>query len=499
MGELVVNTLFRRSIKDIAIYFPGKLLPALTAFITIPIYARIFQPEDYGVLAIIGVLTSAGAIAIGNWLTTSVMRFLPQYRREEKLGQFYSTLLCAFILSLLVLGVLIIPLGLIVKGTVSPEVYGLLPLAILLIIVNTLLSILQTVLRADQRAKLFVGFELYNVYGALILGLTFAIALGFGVKGILLGSLIVTTTAGLGIGWWLLRHGASIKISTISGLTLREFATYGLPGGVATIGTWILSLSDRYIIEYFQGSVQVGLYSMGYSLADKSINLVVSSLMLAIGPILINAWESEHREATPQLLSQITRLTLLLVVPMVVGISVLAKPLFQVLTTEAYLPGASVLPWVGFGALLYALSLQAYTGLVVAKKMMAMARNYLLAGLINVLINIILVPKFGFMAAAVSTAVAYGVLLALNVFSATKYLPWLFPWRTLRNVLLASGTMALTLGQMRVYVELNLLTLLLAVAVGMSIYLLMLVITREFVKKEVRELQSMFSSLGIVQ
>jgi len=95
--------------------------------------------------------------------------------------------------------------------------------------------------------------------------------------------------------------------------------------------------------------------------------------------------------------------------------------------------------------------------------------------------------------------VAYGVLLALNVFSATKYLPWLFPWRTLRNVLLASGTMALTLGQMRVYVELNLLTLLLAVAVGMSIYLLMLVITREFVKKEVRELQSMFSSLGIVQ
>jgi O-antigen/teichoic acid export membrane protein len=495
--KIVIDILFNRAIKDIAIYFPGKLLPALAAFITIPIFARLFRPEEYGILAVIGMFTSAGGIAMSNWLTTSVIRFLPQYRQQGQLGRFYSNLLCAFALSLMVFIIVAVPAYLFVRATVSDEVCRLLPLAGGIIFISTLYAILQNVLRADQRSKLFVGFDLFQAFGALAIGLTLVIALNFGVEGILWGSFTAMTAASLGIGWWLLRQGVEIKITSVSIGTLREFTVYGLPVGIATIGSWILSLSDRYIIEFFRGTFEVGVYSMSYGLASKSINLVVSSLMLAVGPILINTWESEHRDATPQLLGQITRLTLLLVVPMVVGLSVLAVPVFRVMTTDAYLPGARALPWIALGTLLYTLNLQAYTGLIVAKKTMIMARNYIFAGLINVLLNILLVPRFGFMAAAVNTSVSYGMLLVLNIFSADKYLPWIFPWRTLWNALFASGAMALIIIMAGAYIQPSPFVLALTIVAGMGIYMILLIALQEIRSKERSALKGLVPSIAV--
>jgi len=492
----MLNTLLKRTAKDIAIYFPGKLLPALTAFITVPIFARLFQPEEYGILAVVGVFTSAGGIAVANWLTSSVMRFLPYYKRQGQMDQFYSSLLFAFALSLLAMGLLGVPVYLFARSTVSAQVYRLLPLAGLVIAVSSLFAIFQTILRADQQARLFVGFELAQVYGALAVGLSLVILFGLGVEGLLWGTIAATLTVNVGIGWWLARHGMNVSFGGISLVTVREFASYGLPGCAATIGTWILSLSDRYIIEYFRGSGEVGLYSMGYNLADKSINLVVSSLMLAIGPILINTWESDNREHTEALLCQLTRLMIVLVFPMVVGLTVLAKPTFQVLTTPAYFPGAAVLPWVSLGAFIYGLSLLAYTGLILAKNTVTMARNYLLAGAANIALNLLLVPRFGFMAAAVNTPVAYGILLGLNVVSARRYLPWRVPWRSLRNAIVASGVMAVVTYGWAIYVQATIVTLVAGVLIGAGVYLAMLALMRELVSEEKAMLLRVLSRLS---
>ncbi len=493
----MIEILLKRSVKDIAVYFPGKLLPALAAFITIPIFARLFRPEEYGVLAVIGMFTSAGVIAVSNWLSNSVMRFLPHYRRQGQLNRFYSNLLCASALSLMVCTIVAVPVYFVARATVSENVFRLFPLAGGIIVISTLYAIFQTVLRADQRSKLFVGFDLLQVFGALAIGFTLVIALDFGVEGILLGSLAAMTTASLGMGWWLLWQGIELKIAHISSETLREFSVYGLPLGIAAMGSWILTLSDRYIIEFFRGTYEVGVYSMSYSLASKSINLVVSPLMLAVGPILINTWESEHKDATPQLLGQITRITLLLVVPMVVGLSVLAVPVFRVMTTDAYLPGARALPWVALGTFLYSLNFQAYTGLIVAKKTMIMARNYFIAGLINVLLNIFLVPRFGFVAAAVNTAVSYGMLLALNIFSANRYLPWIFPWRTLWNALFASGAMALMIVMAGAYVRPSLFFLALTIVAGICIYMIFMIGLQEIRSNEMKALKGMVSSTAV--
>ena len=483
------NSLLGSAVKDIAIYFPGKLLPAMAAFVMLPIYARIFSPEEYGILAVIGVFTSAGGIAVGNWLTSCVIRFLPAYRREGSLENFYSTLFGAFAISIIAFFCLIFPAYFLIRSTVSESVYQLLPLAGLLIIINSLYSIFQTILRADRQSKQFVGFELFQVFGALTIGLCIILLFKFGVEGILLGSLTTLLISCIGIGIFLYRQGVRISGNCFSVHTLRDFATYGLPGGIATLGTWILSLSDRYIIEFFRGTMEVGQYSMGYNVADKTVNLIVSSLMLAIGPVLINTWESEFRENTSKLLGQITRITLILVFPMVVGLSVLAMPIFRVLTTESYFPGARVLPWVALGALFYGLSLQAYTGLIVEKKTVQMARNYLMAGFINVALNIIFIPRLGFIAAAMNTAISYALLLMFNVISANKYLSWLFPWKSLGKIGASVSIMAIPLWLGVRFFDINLFLLVIGVMIGATLYFSALVIVGEITLEEYQSIK----------
>jgi len=490
MAQLSVNTPFRTVIKDIAIYFPGKLLPALSALITIPIYARIFRPEQYGLLALINMVIGAGTITFAVWLTSSVIRFYAVYRKENQLDVFYSTLLLAVCLSLGCLIFLSIPIYFATKHSWNPEISRLLPLSAIIVVINSIFVILQTVLRASENARLFVASELWQVYIGLLVGLTLVIVSGLGVEGILFGFLFAVTTSCIGIVYWLVRSGMRIRRKSVSFMTLKEFAAYGLPGGIATVGTWVLTLSDRYLIEYFRGTTEVGLYTMGYTIADRSISLVVSSLMLAVGPILINTWETKGSAITVHLLRQVTRLTLILVLPMVVGLSILAYPVFRVLTTEAYFPGAPVLPWVSAGAFLYGLSLQAYTGLVLSKKTRTMAINYILAAFINVVLNLLFVPKFGFSAAAVNKAVAYGALLLFNIYCSNEYLRWEFPWVTFRNAAFAAAVMALPIFGGKMALEASFFTLGLMVMFGAGVYSCVLILTREISKKELTTMMS---------
>ena len=72
--------------------------------------------------------------------------------------------------------------------------------------------------------------------------------------------------------------------------------------------------------------------------------------MMAVGPTLVRTWESDDRAQTGVVLRAFTRTAVLLLVPMLAGILVLGRPMFLVVSTDEYLPGAAVLPWVALGA-----------------------------------------------------------------------------------------------------------------------------------------------------
>lgn len=484
LGELIKTTA-----RESSVYFTAQIIAAATGFITLPIFARIFVPAEYGLITLAMLVVSIGSIVFGNWLTSSVNRFFPYYKRIGKLDTFYSSLLFCMFIAFIGFYLLGTPLYFMFRGSISAEFRSLIPLVALLVPLTAGFEIFLTNFRIKQQANRYVTFQLSRTFLGLMVGLSLVIWFHFGVAGILWGHIIALFIFGIVMFKLLFLADNQNKLNSISLSTAREFATFGFPAMAATIGTWILTGADRYIIEYFQGTSEVGLYSMGYNIGNMIIGMLVSSLMLGIGPSVINVWESDNRELTGKLLSQLTRLLILITLPATIGISVLAEPIFKLLTTPAYYPGSVVVPFAASGAFIYGLSLLSYTGLGLAKRTDIVMRNYFLAALFNVLLNVVLVPKFGFIAAAVTTTLSYAVLLVLNIKSANKYLKWVVIPRSAFNATVASVVMgAIVFYIIRIFSN-ALLDCIFGVVIGAVTYLTMILLLNEFSHEEKSEIK----------
>lgn len=474
-----LTSLLGTAIQQGSIYFIGVVGVGLASFVVIPIYARIFAPAEYGLLSLADLVVNIGSIVVGTWLATSTTRFLPYYQRLHKTDTFYSTILFSMVLSLAAFLLLAVPAYFWSRGFLAIEFQPLIPLIAVLIPVTMVFNICLNSLRVRQEAKWYVTFQLGFTYVALMIGLPLVVFLDLGVSGILWGRVSILLVLGAIMFRRLFLTGSNVRRSAISLPAVKEFALFGFPGATAIIGTWILSSADRFVVNSFRGTAEVGLYSMGYAIGSV-ITMLTSAFWLAAAPALILTYESDKRALTSGLLSQITRILILIGLPSAVGISVLASPIVRLVTTAPYYSASVAIPFVALGNFIYGLCLMSGTGLQTARKTHITARNMFAAGALNILLNIIFVPKFGFTAAAVTTLITYVVLLFINIKSASKYLKWAVVPRSAINSALASlvmgGVVFLT-----TYVSASaIVDCILGVIAGIAVYFGMLLLLKEF-------------------
>jgi peptidoglycan biosynthesis protein MviN/MurJ (putative lipid II flippase) len=86
-------------------------------------------------------------------------------------------------------------------------------------------------------------------------------------------------------------------------------------------------------------------------------------------------------------------------------------------------------------------------GIAIEKKARRLAANQIVATSTHIGLMLLLVPRFGYAAAAVSTLIGYSTLLGLHTLASRPYLTWRFPFNTLRNVIAASIIMGLAAGE----------------------------------------------------
>jgi O-antigen/teichoic acid export membrane protein len=253
---------------------------------------------------------------------------------------------------------------------------------------------------------------------------------------------------------------------------------------------WLLSYSDRWLLEFFNGPHAVGLYSVGYDLTGRTTMLFVSTFALALQPLSITTWEQAGRAATERFLSASTRIYLLFMLPATVGLAVLAGPLVRTLASPAYMSAASVVPFVAFAMLFFGLLDIAGRGLTLSKRPDIEARNFFIAGITNVVCNLLLIPHFGMVAAAFSTLLGYLVLFALHVISSRDFATWRFPWLSFTRIAAACGVMAALLLTLEPHMaHWNKLAHLGAiVSVGAVVYVVLIVGLREITLAQLRDM-----------
>lgn len=422
-------------------YFPSKILPALTAFITTPIITHLFVPADYGALAL--------ALGVSNFLLASAtsgiisgaVRFYAAYKARSQLNTFFTALAAAA-------GSAIIPFSLIAYGIIfllrqqfSSLLYALLLICIATFAAQALNDILMGLLNAQQRSRLYTFFNLANRYASTGLSLLLVLAFGIGIGGMLWGPLIIDIVA-IPLLIFFVGRGAKPSFDNLQIGDFKLMWIYAAPLTIGNLAMWSLRISDRYLIGLFRTQTEVGLYSASYNISGNSMEILTALFALSAFPMLVSAWETQGRGEAEKTLGVFTRIYLIIGLPMVVGLTILASPFISLLTSSAYHDGYKIVGYVASAEFFWELSQIASYGTLLQHQTGKIATNQIVAAVVNIGLNILLVPRFGFIVAGITTLVGFFVLFVLQAYASRKYLTWLFPWRTLLNVAIVATVMA---------------------------------------------------------
>ena len=483
--------------KDSAKYLPSMVVPAIVGIIAIPIITRLFPPEVYGkYVLVVATVSFLSAIAVA-WVGSSTIRFFPAYELSGELNKFYTVLLKLTIFSIGSVGILFLATLFSLKNKISPDFYFLMCIGALLFVVSSFWSVLLNLLRAKRKVARYSTFSIWMSVAGLGIGIAIVLILHTGVEGLLWGAIISTVIA-IPLLW-----KVSLGIPSLRGGNVRsrmgwEIAKYGIPAMAINVLSWAQNLSDRYILEFFRGSMEVGIYSPNYTIAEYSIFLITSLFLLSSSPIAFDIWEKRGIKASQEFMSKLTRYYLIIGLPAAVGLGLLAEPIVHILVAPQYYPGYRIIPLVASGAFLVGVAHRFTIGLSYHKRTDLLMFCYLGSVVLNIVLNFIYIPKYGYMAAAGTTFVSYAFLLLSVIFVSRRFFVWEFPFKSLAKISCASVLMGVVVYYIgNSLTSSTLVNLISGMFVGAVVYVVMLLLLREPQTEEIQELQELKSRISM--
>lgn len=482
--------MIRAFVKDLLLYLPSQIVPAIVGLIAIPIITRLFSPEEYGNYILVMATVSVLVIIVG-WLPASIIRFYPTCERDGRIRELYGAIAIWFFVTVALLVIIYVGVIRAVHAYMGIQLYYLMLIGVLIFVLRAVFLVSASFLRAKRQVGLYASLFSGYYVASFAIGIALVIYFGYGVEGLLWGhiiSLIVMVP--------LLLKVALVKFSWGGGSSstlTKEIARYGFPLILGVLAAWVLTFSDRYILELFRGTYEVGIYSASYLISERSIYLLSYLFVLASGPLAMEVWEKEGEAKSREFVTRVTRYYLIICLPAVIGLSFLAKPIIMIFTASEYHQGFHIVYLIAFGVFFLGLQNSFYTGLMFYKQTKLIMMNVMAAVLLNVVLNFLLVPRYGYMAAAVTTLVSYAFLLTTMIIVSRRYFVWKFPVKSLVRVTIASAIMGAVICLFGKSFSFSpLVNLIVSVPLGVGIYLSSLLLLGETQPSEKKALKEFF-------
>jgi O-antigen/teichoic acid export membrane protein len=468
--------------RDLLIYGSGDVIVRASALLTLPIYTRILTPAEYGVWAFVlsGVAFVLPFMLLGG--DSAYSRYFFEAETLEDRRLLTSTWLIFLTGWSVGVTLLVLPAaGDIAEWSIGRHDARLFAIGLLVVPATVVTIMLGQALRNEFRAVIYSLLSVFTVAISISFGLVAATVLGWGVTGVVAGTLLGLALV-LPFRVWSARHLLRPVFSTD---LLRDLLSFGVPLVPISVAWWVFSMSDRIILGRLTTLHELGLYSVAITLSAL-LGLLIGSLGQAWTPHAVLMYERRPEEA-PALYGRMLTYILGGFGALAVFVSVYAHELLRLLTTPEYENAAVAIPPLSLG--LVALASTQITGLSISlrKRTRYLALYAWIAAVINVGLNFALVPHFGMTGSAWATTISYGFLTLAYAHRSQKL--WPIHYETYRSIVIVALTLAFALpgpylphGRFAIDVVLK--------AAYLVAYLAMLVALRAFDRREWRMVAS---------
>jgi O-antigen/teichoic acid export membrane protein len=401
-------------------YLAGRIISMAAGFISFPILTRVFSVNDYGILGLV-TTTLFIALAISKLgFPSAIVRFYSEFKSNNLLDNFYSTfLISSFVLGAVATMMIIIIATIFGTYNTGENIITVMSVASILIFSGCVTDTVTSFLRAEQRTKLYNFILVIQRYGSLALGIFLIFYFIGGLYGFFTGQIIVGLTI-LCVLVFLLGKERKISLSNYSRDIMRESVKFGFPLVWSELGYLGLNYIDRYFIQFYLGSLSLGLYTAGYNLATYVTEVFMYSINYAMTPIYMNILVNKGEEETKAFFTKTFRYFILIIVPVAFGFMGVGGDLLAFLASRKYMGAKVILPYIIIGQLIHSLGNILNSGLFIKKKTRIVTIIVIGSCVLNIGANIILIPRYGILGSAVATLISYTVYTILITYYAFR-------------------------------------------------------------------------------
>ena len=371
-----------------------------------PIITRILNPDDYGTADYIMTIGSAAA----NLALLALSQALGAHFNDQPDPAWQrrvtgSALVLAAVNGLIV-GGLIVLLAPQLAGSapVSQGYTGLFRLVGTLLVFGLCSSVLTAAAQLALRVRWGMWLSLTQILATVAGNVLFIIILRWGVTGMVLVPGLMSGALCL-VGLALVRP----LIGRPSWATSRLLLHAGLWLLPATLAGWALQVADRLILAQYVSAEELGHYAIA--------NKIASLLFVAIGPLFTAytplALAIQHQPDARQRYATLARYLMAAVLFAGLGLGLFAMELLIVLTRTAYLPAAVYVGFLAYMHIFGALYQILYTGGLAGKQFSSITWAVVAGTLVNLGLNVLLIPPYRLWGATAATFISYAVSPAL--------------------------------------------------------------------------------------
>jgi len=341
------------------------------------------------------------------------VRFCSMYRGENNNTRVKETLVSALVISLvsglLAAGVLCVFSRKICQEFFDkPELTLALRVCALAIPFYILMTITTSFAQSFRRVDLQQGVA--NVFWPLtnfvLVGIAFGV--GFRLSGAVAGFLL-SGILSMGLGFYCLwRIFPEIKITPVKLHNTKQLLRFSLPTLFIGISYMLLTHTDRMMLGYFGNASQVGIYSAA-SVISKQMILILACFLSIFSPIITHLYNFKMHETLNRLFKTITRWGLMLSLPFFFLVIIFSNAIMM-MYGQAFIAGSTVLVILAVAQLVNISTGPVGLLLQMTGKQDIEFFNGLILLIINISLNLWLIPIYGNIGAAIATGVSLGLI-----------------------------------------------------------------------------------------
>jgi O-antigen/teichoic acid export membrane protein len=407
--------------KDILIRGGSDFLSLIITIFTIHLLTKNLGDYQYGIFIQIQATTTLLAPVLLLRLNTAFVRYFPNIisHRGKLKNIFVISTLFVIILQIIFAFILFFDTKLVSKLIFNKEELNNFVIFIIIFTLSSTFFVFVTdFFRAINKIKYSSLISLSQTT-LVFLFIAYSVFKGYGINAFLLSyifSQIIITLVILFLIFNVFFKSEPLKLAISP---MRPYLMYSLPLVPYSVLWWVNQLSSRYFIAHFLGLKKVGIYSLSSNIIGKAF-ILYSVIAYVIYPHISSLWSKGDSDQVKRLLEKGGHLYLFFAIPITAGLTFLSAPIITLIAGKDFIVDPLLILAICIGSIFVGMyGIYEYIIDLSQKTYLALFILIITATL-NVILNILFIPFWDIMGAAIATLLTYSCQVAIIIFMSRK-------------------------------------------------------------------------------